>query len=180
MATVSGLSDVAPWRANIASYGIAFLRVGLGLVFLTNGFAKATGWDGIHPFPGFLIDYDGARNILSSDTQTHPVGIYKDFIDNVVLDNYTFFGVMLTLTEISIGIMLVTGAFANVGAIIGAMFALHLNFANWDRDIWAWEYAVEWMPLLALVLIGSGRHFGLDEASAKLVPSPLRRWPITG
>ena len=174
------LAGAAPWRAQLVSYGIALLRVGLGLVFLTNGISKATGWDGIHPFPGFLIDYDGAKGILAHDVQTHPFGPYKDFIDNVVLDHYTFFGVMLTITEISIGIMLVTGAFANIGAIIGASFALHLNFANWDRDIWAWEYAVEWIPLIALLLIGSGRYIGLDEASSKLLPPALRRWPLTG
>lgn len=169
-----------PWRAQLVSSGVALLRVGFGLVFLTNGIAKATGWDGVQPFPGFLIDFDGARNILTFDVQTHPVGIYKDFIDNVVLENFTFFGIMLTVTEISIGLMLITGAFANIGAIVGALFALHLNFANWDRNIWAWEYAVEWIPLTALVLIGSGRHFGLDEASARFLPPALRRWPLTG
>jgi len=174
------LPDDPRWRAQLISCGIALLRVGFGLVFLSNGIAKAIGWDGIHPFPGFLIDFDGAKNILAFDVQTHPVGVYKDFIDDVVLENYTFFGVMLTVTEISIGVMLVTGAFANVGALIGALFALHLNFANWDRDIWAWEYAVEWMPLIALLLIGSGRHVGFDEAASRLLPPALRRWPITG
>lgn len=172
--------DAPAWRAQLMTYGIAILRVGFGLVFLTNGIAKVTGWDGIHPFPGFLIDYDGAKGILEFDVQTHPVGPYKDFIDSVVLENYGFFGVMLTITEISIGLMLVSGAFANIGAMIGAAFALHLNFANWDRNIWAWEYAVEWIPLIALVLIGSGRCLGLDEASSKLLPPQLRRWPLTG
>jgi uncharacterized membrane protein YphA (DoxX/SURF4 family) len=174
------VADAPAWRAQLVTYGIAILRVGFGLVFLSNGIAKATGWDGIHPFPGFLIDYNGAKGILEFDVQTHPVGPYKDFIDNVVLENYGFFGVMLTITEISIGLMLVSGAFANIGAMIGAAFALHLNFANWDRNIWAWEYAVEWIPLIALVLIGSGRYLGLDEASSKLLPPSLRRWPLTG
>lgn len=174
------LTGAPAWRTQLVSYGIAFLRVGFGLVFLTNGLSKATGWDGIHPFPGFLIDFDGAKGILRADVQTHPVGLYKDLIDNVVLEHYPLFGVLLTMTEIATGIMLVTGAFANIGAIIGALSVLHLNFANWDRNIWAWEYAVEWMPLIALALIGSGRHLGLDEASAKLLPPPLRRWPLTG
>lgn len=84
--TPAGLLPVEPWRARLVAYGIALLRIGFGLVFLTNGLAKATGWDGIHPFPGFLIDYDGAKDILAFDVQTHPVGIYKDFIENVVLD----------------------------------------------------------------------------------------------
>ncbi len=178
--STTGLLPAEAWRARLVGYGIAFLRVGFGLVFLTNGLAKATGWDGIHPFPGFLIDYDGAKGILEFDVQTHPVGIYKDFIDDIVLANYGLFGPLLTATEIAIGLMLVTGALANVGALIGALFALHLNFANWDRNIWAWEYAVEWIPLIALLLIGSGRYFGLDAAAARFLPPPLRRWPITG
>lgn len=169
-----------PWRERLVGPGIAILRIGFGLVFLSNGLAKATGWDGIHPFPGFLIDFDGAKGILRHDVQSHPLGLYKDFIDDVVLGNYAFFGVVLTITEILIGVTLVTGALANVGALVGAAFALHLNFANWDRDIWMWEYAVEWIPLLALTLIGSGRYLGLDAWAAHRLPQTLRRWPIVG
>jgi uncharacterized membrane protein YphA (DoxX/SURF4 family) len=168
------------WRLRLFETGIAVIRVGLGLVFLTNGLAKLAGWDGIHPFPGFLITSDGARGILEHDVQTHPIGIYKDVIDDVVLANWSVFKIILMLSELFIGVTLVTGAFANLGALVGAGFALHLNFANWDRNIWAWEYAVEWLPLIGLVLIGSGRYFGLDAWSAKLLPPPLRRWPFTG
>jgi hypothetical protein len=39
---------------------------------------------------------------------------------------------------------------------------------------------VEWLPLIGLVLIGSGRYLGLDAWSARLLPPPLRRWPFTG
>jgi uncharacterized membrane protein YphA (DoxX/SURF4 family) len=169
-----------PWRERLVAPGIAILRVGFGLVFLSNGLAKATGWDGVHPFPGFLIDYDGAKGILQHDVQSHPVGPYKNFIDGVVLENYALFGVLLTVTEIFIGLTLVTGAFANLGALIGATFALHLNFANWDRDIWMWEYAVEWIPLIALALIGSGSYLGLDGRAARLLPPSFRRWPLVG
>jgi len=168
------------WREGLVAPGIALIRIGFGLVFLSNGLAKATGWDGIHPFPGFLIDFDGAKNILRFDVQTHPVGPYKDFIDEVVLRHYGIFGTLLTITEMFIGVTLISGALANVGALLGAAFALHLNFANWDRDIWMWEYAVEWIPLTALALIGSGRYLGLDGRAARLLPRPLRRWPFTG
>ncbi len=176
----SATAGQPPWRESLVAPGIALLRVGFGLVFLSNGLAKATGWDGIHPFPGFLIDFDGAKGILRFDVQTHPVGPYKDFIDDVVLRHYAVFGTLLTITEIFIGLTLVTGVLANLGALIGAAFALHLNFANWDRDIWMWEYAVEWIPLLALALIGSGRYLGLDARAERFLPAALRRWPITG
>jgi uncharacterized membrane protein YphA (DoxX/SURF4 family) len=163
------------------AFAIAFMRVGFGLVFLTHGIAKLTGWDGIHPFPGFLINAEGARGILSHDVQTHPIGLYKDLIDNVVLANYdTLFGPLLTLSELFVGLALVTGAFASAGALMGAGFALHLNFAVWDRNVWAWEYAVEWIPLISLSLLASGRYWGLDGWVSRRLPRALNRWPLTG
>lgn len=168
------------WPNSAAGAAIAFMRIGFGLVFLTHGIAKLTGWDGIHPFPGFLIDYEGARGILAHDVSTHPVALYKDFIDNVVLANYdSLFGPMLTLSELFIGLALVTGAFASAAALMGAGFALHLNFANWDRNVWAWEYAVEWIPLLSLSVLSAGRHWGLDGWVGRRLPKVLRRWPLT-
>lgn len=172
--------DLKGWRAQAFVAGVAFLRVGFGLLFLSHGVAKLTGWDGVHPFPGFLIDYEGARTILAHDVQTHPVAPYKWFVDNVVLAGYdAFFGPLLTLSELCIGLSLATGAFASAAALLGAFFALHLNFANWDRNIWAWEYAVEWIPLLALSVLCSGRCWGLDDWVRQRLPRALDRWPVT-
>lgn len=156
--------------------GMTILRVGFGLVFLTNGIAKLPGqWDGIHPFPGFLITRDGARGILQADTQTHPVGIYKDIIDKLVLPNWGAFSVLLTVSELFVGICLVVGVLTPIAALIGAAFTLHLNFAVWDRNVWVWEYAVEWMALLAIALMRAGRYWGLDAKLARRLP----RWPFT-
>lgn len=162
------------------TFAIAFLRIGFGLVFLTNGIAKLTGWDGIHPFPGFLINLEGAKGILEFDVQTHPVGFYKSFIDEVVLPNFGLFGALLTLTELFVGITLLAGAFTSLGALVGAALMLHLNFANWDRNIWAWEYAVEWVPLIALAFLAAGRYWGLDNWISERLPPASRRWPFTG
>jgi uncharacterized membrane protein YphA (DoxX/SURF4 family) len=156
--------------------GLTIIRVGFGLVFLTNGVAKLPGqWDGIHPFPGFLITRDGARGILAHDVQTHPVGPYKDFIDNVILANWEIFGALLAVFEILIGLLLVIGLLTPLAALAGAAFALHLNFANWDRDIWMWEYPVEWLPLLGLALMRAGRSWGLDARLRRRLPA----WPFT-
>lgn len=156
--------------------GLTIIRVGFGLVFLTNGVAKLPGqWDGIHPFPGFLITRDGARGILAADTQTHPVAAYKRIIDDVVLPNWDFFASLLTVTELLVGVLLILGLFTPIAALIGAGFTLHLNFAVWDRNFWAWEYAVEWMPLIGLALMRAGRFWGMDRRLARRFP----RWPVT-
>lgn len=164
------------WQERLFYLGMTVIRAGFGLVFLTNGIAKLPGqWDGIHPFPGFLITRDGARGILQADTQTHPVGVYKRIIDDVVLANWGAFSGLLTVTELLVGICLLLGLFTPIAALVGMGFYLHLNFAVWDRNVWAWEYAVEWMPMIGLALMRAGRYWGLDARLARRFP----QWPVT-
>src|SRR5215207_10316944 len=92
------------WHWTLFLLGMTILRVGFGLVYLTNGLAKLPGFENkIPPFKGFLIDRDGARSILESDSSGHPVGIYRDFVEDVILANWGFFGALVTVTELFIG-----------------------------------------------------------------------------
>ncbi len=93
----------------------------------------------------------------------------------MVLANWGVFGSLLTVTELTVGVLLIVGLFTPIAALIGAGFALHLNFAVWDRNVWAWEYAVEWLPLLGLALMRAGRFWGVDARLVRRFP----RWPIT-
>ena len=165
------------WHWTLFTLGVAITRIGFGLVFLTNGLAKLPGVDNtIPPFKGFLIDRNGARSILESDTSGHPIGIYRDFVENAVLANWEVWGPLLTAAEFFIGISLILGRVAPIGALMAAGFALHLNFANIHRDDkGVWEYAIEWLPLLSLALMRAGRFWGLDALLARRVSL----WPIT-
>jgi uncharacterized membrane protein YphA (DoxX/SURF4 family) len=172
-----GSGGSGPMQGRLFTLGVFILRVGFGLVFLTNGLAKVRGVDNhIPPFRGFLIDFNGARSILQSDTSGHPAGLYKRIIDDVVLANFGAFGALLTVTELLIGICLILGVVTPIAALVAAAFALHLNFANIHRDDkWLWEYAIEWLPLLSLALMRAGRFWGVDARLARRIP----QWPIT-
>jgi len=167
----------APWQMTLSTLGLFLLRVGYGLVFLTNGIAKLPGQpERIFPFKGFLITRDSARGIIDYDTQGHPVGLYRDFIENVVLEHWNVFGTLLAATELLIGVCLILGVYTPIAALIGAGFQLHLNFANIHReDKWLWEAAVEWLPLLTLAFTRAGRSWGLDSRLARRFP----QWPVT-
>jgi uncharacterized membrane protein YphA (DoxX/SURF4 family) len=172
------------WQRRAFGYGVFLLRLTFGLLFLANGLAKLPGLDGLDyaPFPGFLISYDGARNSLRADTEDHPIGLYETVVDEVILEHYAPFGAGLVLSEIGIGLMLVFGVAASLGALIGFASLFHIWFANWgryfDRNLWAWEGPIEWLPLLALCFLASGRYYGLDAWVADKLPSKWRRWPI--
>ena len=157
-----------------------------GFLFLANGLAKLPGLEDLDhvPFPGFLISYDGARNSLDSDTNGHPVGPYRDLVDNVILENFELFGPALVVTEIGVGVLLVAGVFSSAAALAGFLSLFHIWFANLgryaDRSLWAWEGPIEWLPLLALCFLAAGRFYGLDSAVARRLPRTLRRWPLVG
>jgi uncharacterized membrane protein YphA (DoxX/SURF4 family) len=165
------------WHWTLFLLGMTIIRVGFGLVYLTNGLAKLPGFGNtIPPFKGFLIDRDGARSILDADSQGHPVGIYRDLVEDVILANWGFFGSLVTVTELVIGICLILGIFTPLAALAGAGFQLHINFANIHReDKWLWEAAVEWMPFLGLAFMRAGRFWGADALLARKFP----RWPLT-
>lgn len=177
-------SDLPAWQRRLLPLGIALIRVTFGLLFLTNGLAKTAPFEDVNyfPFPGFLIGYDGAKNSLEFDTRDHPIGPYRSLVEEVVLEHYTPFGVAVVVTEVAIGLMLLFGAFASLGALMGTGFLLHIWFANWGRydaqEVWAWEGPIEWLPLLALAFLASGRYAGLDRPVAARLPRPLRRWPL--
>lgn len=174
------------WQLRAFPLAILLLRVTFGLLFLSNGLAKLPGLEDLNyaPFPGFLISYDGARNSLASDTDGHPIGAYRDFVDNVIIEHFGPFGVALVATEIGVGVLLIVGAFSSVAALVGFFSLFHIWFANWgryhDRSLWAWEGPIEWLPLLALAFLAGGRFYGLDVFVARRLPARLRRWPLTG
>ncbi len=173
-----------PWQRRSVPLAILLLRVTFGLLFLSNGLAKLPGQEDLNwaPFPGFLISYDGARNSIDSDTNGHPITIYRDFVDDVIVAHYTPFGVALTATEIGVGVLLIVGAFSSLAALIGFLSLFHIWFANWgrygDRALWAWEGPIEWLPLLALTFMAAGRYYGLDRQVAARLPARWRRWPL--
>jgi len=177
-------NDLPAWQRRVFPLAMLLFRVCFGLLFLSNGLAKLPGLEDLDyvPFPGFLISYDGARNSLDSDTNGHPIGIYRDFVDDVILEHYTPFGVALVIVEVGIGILLVLGASSSLAALIGFGSIFHIWFANWgrydDRALWAWEGPIEWVPLLALAFLAAGRFYGLDRQVAARLPRVLRRWPL--
>ncbi len=180
----SATSELPAWQRRAFPFAVLLLRLTFGLLFLSNGLAKLPGFEELDyaPFPGFLISYDGARNSLDSDTNGHPIGLYRDVVDDVIIANFAPFGVALVVTEIGIGILLIVGIFSSAAALIGFLTIFHIWFANWgrygDRSLWAWEGPIEWLPLLALSFLAAGRFYGLDAWAAGKLPPALRRWPL--
>jgi thiosulfate dehydrogenase [quinone] large subunit len=153
-----------------AAAGLALVRIGAGLVFLFNGLAKVLNFDGWHPFPGYLITGQGAKGILIYYAAHNPVGPYTSVVHNLMLPNWGLFQAVVAVSEVAVGVSLTLGVAARWGALLGLLMQLHLQFAAAWTNEWAFEYWVEWVPLLALVVAGGGgTRWGLDG----LIPAPF-------
>ena len=177
--TIAGPGD-AVLRGRLLAWGLLILRVLFGLVFLTNGLSKLTGLEHVHPLPGFLIDYNGARNIIAANVQYHPIEPYRRLVLDVLVPHWAIFGHLVGVGELIVGLGLVLGAFTPALAIAGFLMTAHIWFSRWgqgDADF-VWDYWTEFIPCLALALASAGRFYGLDRLLAERFPA-LRRWPLT-
>lgn len=143
------------------SQAIAVLRIFFGVVYFTNGLSKFV--PGIAHLPGgyFFIDYQGALSIIKHNVAHHPVGPYHALVFNVFVPYWDVFGHLLGLAEMAAGLLLLLGLASWVGALLAGLLALHVQFSD-ATGPWLYEYAVEWVPLLCLVFMASGRTWGLD------------------
>jgi uncharacterized membrane protein YphA (DoxX/SURF4 family) len=147
------------------------MRIFFGLVFFSNGLAKLL--PGIAHLRGgyYLIDGQGARSIIQHNANHHPVALYHDLVFNVLVPNWVLVGPLVGLTEMAAGLLLLLGLATRVGALLGALLSLHIQFSD-ATGPWLYEYAVEWVPLLCLAFMGAGLTWGLDAAVARRDP----RW----
>lgn len=162
-------------------WAMAALRGFFGLVYLHNGLAKILPpISGLWPDTpiGFVINAVGnrsAQSILQFEvvTQQHPIEPYRSLVEQVILPNFGAFGFAVGATETIVGILLILGLLTPIAAVVGALMALHLQFATLWNDKWIYEYSVEWVPLLCLAAFRAGRWHGLDARFA----ATRARWP---
>src|SRR2546421_12679666 len=102
----------------LVSRAIAAMRVFFGLVYFTNGLAKFV--PGLAHVPGgyFLIDSNGARTIVEHNARDHPVQAYHDLVFNVFVPNWSLFGSLLGLAEVTAGLLLILGLASSCGALL--------------------------------------------------------------
>lgn len=173
--TARVISLLANQRPSVGARSIAVMRIFFGLVYLSNGLSKFV--PGIARLPGgyYLIDSQGAKSIIQHNAQHHPVGFYHFLVFNVVVPNWSFFGLLLGIAEIAAGLLLILGLASWIGALVAMLLALHVQFSD-ATGPWLFEYAVEWVPLLCLVFMRAGRVWGLDALIARVSSRWRRRF----
>ncbi|MGI8404997.1 MAG: DoxX family membrane protein [Thermomicrobiales bacterium] len=181
----SSTSSTEPIVSQAAlGYGLAALRIFMGLVFFANGFAKLTGETkiSIGRFSGGLIGRDEARNILQFEVNKRngtgtSVPYLKHVVNDFVLPNWDSFQWVVTFAEIGVGLLLILGLVTRGAALVGLLFQLFLALVYASSNRWLFEQPHEYIPLFILAIVASGRYLGIDGLLLRDRPS-LRRWPF--
>jgi uncharacterized membrane protein YphA (DoxX/SURF4 family) len=169
---------VADVTHRVMGRAFAALRIFTGLVWLSNALAKvfdvgSYDWG----FLSFnLVTRATAQAIAtdaSSKTYIAPLGA---FYRGVVLPNWGFFGALLTVAELAIGLGLIFGVATRLAAVGGLLLLTPIWVMLWPTGGYLWEYPAEDLfPLVLLAVVPAGRVLGFDRAlAARLGP----RWPF--
>jgi len=152
MATSSALSKT-----------IAGVRIAASVFFLLFGEYKVAGPEFAHGgFQTYLQDY-----IANS-----AVSFYRPVLSGLVLPHAVFFGYVVGVGELLIGISLLIGLWVRPASILGVLFLLNMVLATWwapGHGVPVWRYfgaELDHIPLLLLLIVfyaaDAGQVWGLD------------------
>jgi uncharacterized membrane protein YphA (DoxX/SURF4 family) len=152
MATSSALSKT-----------IAVVRMATSVFFLLFGEYKVAGPEFAHGgFQTYLQDYI-ANSVVS---------FYRPVLSGLVAPHAVFFGYVVGIVELLIGLSLLLGLWVRAGCILGIAFLVNMVLATWwapGHGVPAWRYfgaELDHLPLLLLLIVfyaaDAGRTWGLD------------------
>jgi uncharacterized membrane protein YphA (DoxX/SURF4 family) len=142
---------------------VAAARIATSVFFLLFGEYKVAGPEFAHGgFQTYLQDY-----IANS-----AVSFYRPFLSGVVLPHAAFFGYLVGVVELLIGISLLAGLWVRPACVLGMLFLLNMLLATWwapGHGVPVWRYfgaELDHLPLFLLLIIffaaDAGRVWGLD------------------
>jgi hypothetical protein len=100
---------------------------------------------------------------VQQEIQYPTVGAYKDFLVNVMLPNWTFFGYMTLATETFIGATLILGLCTRLGALVALGMAANITIGILSvPHEWVWTYVMLMTFAAVFLLTGAGRSLGVD------------------
>ena len=142
---------------------IAGVRMATSVFFLLFGEYKVTG-------PGFA--HGGFQTYLHDYIANSAVNFYRPFLAGIVLPHAVFFGYLVGVGELLIGISLLIGSWVRPACVLGILFLINMILATWfepGHGVPAWRYfgnELDHLPLLLLLVIffaaDAGRVWGLD------------------
>jgi uncharacterized membrane protein YphA (DoxX/SURF4 family) len=119
----------------------------------------------------------GLMDWLLLEVQHPAFSFYGDFVEAVVIPNFTFLAWIVFLAELLVGLSLLTGGLTRLGGTIGLLLALNLGLGLLEvPGEWPWSYAMLAMWHGVFVVMGAGRVLGIDDLLRRRYSGAWIRW----
>jgi uncharacterized membrane protein YphA (DoxX/SURF4 family) len=142
---------------------VAGVRIATSVFFLLFGEYKVAG-------PGFA--HGGFQSYLQDYIANSAVSFYRPVLSSIILPHAVFFGYVVGIVELFVGISLLIGLWVRPASIVGILFLVNMVLATWwapGRGVPVWRYfgaELDHLPLLLLLIVfyaaDAGRVWGLD------------------
>ena len=155
------------WRNRALAVG----RIALGAYWLWEQHWKLPPEFGIHDARGLMFSFQSSID--------HPtIGLYRTFLQEVVVPNFFLFGWLVFASESLIGLSLTLGLFTRAGGVLGTLQSINLLVAQGATEEGPWLYLGLIAANLAAALTPSNRALSMDRVLAPKLGS--RRRSSTG
>jgi len=141
---------LAAQEVGIVPRSIVIARIITGVFFIFFGEYKV--FSGAFAHAGFAHYLDGY-------VQETAVSFYRSVLSHIVLPHVVFFGYLVGVVELFIGVSLIFGICVRSASVLGALHMISLTLATWwgpghGAPIWQYFGAeLDHLPLLLLFLI---------------------------
>jgi thiosulfate dehydrogenase (quinone) large subunit len=148
----------ARWLGAVtALWPLALMRIAYGLLWWQQSKWKVPSDDFGRKSGGGLWYW------VQQEIQHPTVGAYRDFLLNVMIPHWTFFGWMTLITETFIGATLILGLFTRLGALVAVGMAINITIGIVSvPHEWVWTYVMLIGFAAVFLLAGAGRSLGAD------------------
>lgn len=155
------------WRGRALTAG----RIALGVYWLWEQHWKLPPEFGVHDARGLMFSFQSSID--------HPtIGLYRTFLQDVVVPNFYVFGWLVFLGETFIGLSLTLGLFARLGGLLGTLESINLLVAQGATEEGPWLYLGILAANVAVTSTPSNRELSIDRVLAPKLHS--RRGSASG
>ncbi len=106
----------------------------------------------------------GLMDWLLLEVQHPAFPFYANFVESIVIPNFTLFAWLIFLAELFVGLSLLLGAFTRAGAAFGLLMSINLGIGLLEvPGEWPWSYMMMAMWHGTFFVTNAGMLWGLDR-----------------
>ena len=151
----------------VPGWPLAVFRIAFGLLYLDMALQKAP-WK----------NYGWLRGFIEQEIQHPAFGFVAAFLQDLVLPNLALFGMLTFVTELALGLGLLTGTFTRLVALGGLLWQVNIALQAFNvPGEWYWIWPLLTLPQFTFAACGAGRVAGVDALLRRsLDPSDDSAW----